>query len=86
MELYFERYRSRFWPHEKSVVSSMIIRNFMRQQGFPEESDQVCDMHFCGLYFQPSMVGSVVIAAILLGSPLMFFLLSAILDACRAGL
>ncbi len=79
MELYFEGYRSRFPLHEKSVMSSMIIRNFMRQQGFPEESDQVCDMHFSGLYFQPSIVGSVVVAAILLGSPLMFFLLSAIL-------
>lgn len=60
-------------------MGSMIARNFMRQQGFPEESDQVCDMHFSGLYFQPRIMGSLVVVAILLRSPITFFILSAIL-------
>ncbi len=34
-------------------MSSPIVRNFMKQQGFAEEPDSVCDMHFSGLSFQP---------------------------------
>lgn len=47
-------------------MSSLIVRNFMRQQGFTEEPDSVCNMHFSGLYFQPRIVGSLVVAGVIL--------------------
>lgn len=47
-------------------MSSLTIRNFMKQQGFVEEPDNVCNMHFSGLYFQPRIVGSLVVVGILL--------------------
>ena len=49
-------------------MASSVIRNFMKQQGFPEEPESVCDMHFSGLYFQPRIVGPLMVLAILLGS------------------
>ena len=58
---------------------SPVVRNFMKQQGFVEEADSVCDMHFSGLYFQPRIVAPLVVAAIVLQSPVFFFALSAIL-------
>ncbi len=51
----------------------------MKQQGFVEEADSVCDMHFSGLYFQPRIVGPLVVVGIFLRSPAFFFVLSAIL-------
>jgi len=58
---------------------SPVVRNFMRQQGFVEEADSVCDMHFSGLYFQPWIMGPLVVVGIILQSPAFFFALSAIL-------
>jgi len=58
-------------------MSSPIVRNFMKQQGFSEEPDSVCDMHFSGLSFQPKILGLLVVIAILLRSPILFFVLSA---------
>lgn len=60
-------------------MASTVIRNFMRQQGFTEEPDAVCQMHFAGLSFQPRIMGALVVVAILLGSPGLFFILSAVL-------
>jgi len=51
----------------------------MKQQGFAEEASAACDMHFTGLYFQPRIVGPLVVVGILLRSPIFFFLLSAVL-------
>jgi len=51
----------------------------MRQQGFTEEADSACDMHFEGLYFQPRIVGLLLLLAIFLQSPGFFFVLSAVL-------
>jgi hypothetical protein len=51
----------------------------MKQQGFAEEPDFACDMHFSGLYFQPRIMGSLVVIAILLQNPIFFFVLSAVL-------
>lgn len=51
----------------------------MKQQGFVEEADSVCDMHFSGLYFQPRIMGPLVVVAIVLQSPVLFFVLSAML-------
>jgi Domain of unknown function (DUF4395) len=60
-------------------MSSQAVKNFMRQQGFEEEADSACNMHFSGLYFQPRIVGPLVVLGILLQSPAFFFVLSAIL-------
>jgi hypothetical protein len=60
-------------------MASPAIRNFMKQQGFADEPSALCDMHFTGLYFQPRIVGLLLIAAILLRSPVFFFVLSAVL-------
>jgi len=60
-------------------MASQIVRNFMKQQGFPDEAASVCDMHFAGLYFQPRIVGTLIVVAIILRSPILFFILSAVL-------
>ncbi len=61
------------------MMISPTIRNFMKQQGFAEEADSVCDMHFSGLYFQPRIMASLLVIAILLQNTIFFFVLSAIL-------
>lgn len=66
-------------------MSSTIVRNFMKQQGFSDEPDVTCNMHFSGLYFQPRIVGSLVVVGIILQffAPLaaatLYFALSALL-------
>ncbi len=74
-------------------MASPAIRNFMKQQGFADEPSALCDMHFAGLYFQPRIVGSLLVLGILLnvagyrlGAPApihyataLFFALSAVL-------
>ena len=47
-------------------MTSRAVANFMKQQGFVEEPEDACDMHFQGLYFQPRIVFPAVIVAILL--------------------
>jgi hypothetical protein len=66
-------------------MSSLIVRNFMKQQGFSEEPDSVCNMHFSGLYFQPRIVGSLVVVGIILqffnamAASVLYFILSVLL-------
>ncbi len=67
-------------------MSSVTVRNFMKQQGFSEEPDNVCNMHFSGLYFQPRIVGSLVVVGIIiealgfyLAAAVLYFVLSALL-------
>jgi hypothetical protein len=60
-------------------MSSRVVTNFMRQQGFPEEPADACDMHFAGLYFQPRIVFPLVLVAIVLQSGPMFLALAALL-------
>lgn len=47
-------------------MASPAIRNFMKQQGFADEPSALCDMHFAGLYFQPRIVGSLIVVGIVL--------------------
>ncbi|HEX4004245.1 MAG TPA: DUF4395 family protein [Candidatus Acidoferrales bacterium] len=47
-------------------MGSQAIRNFMKQQGFADEASALCDMHFAGLYFQPRIVGSLIVVGIAL--------------------
>ena len=51
----------------------------MKQQGFAEEADSLCDMHFSGLYFQPRIMGALVVLGIILQNPIFFVVLSAVL-------
>jgi len=60
-------------------MSTPVVQNFMRQQGFGEEPADACNMHFAGLYFQPRIVFPLVLVGILLQSPVVFLSLSAIL-------
>jgi hypothetical protein len=60
-------------------MASQTVRNFMKQQGFSEEAASTCDMHFAGLYFQPRIVGTLVVVGIILRSPVLFLALSVVL-------
>lgn len=60
-------------------MSSISVKNFMKQQGFTEEPDSVCDGHFSGLSFQPKVLGMMVVIGLLLQSPMYFLVLSAVL-------
>jgi Domain of unknown function (DUF4395) len=60
-------------------MSSPVVKNFMKQQGFVEEPDDACDMRFQGLYFQPRIVFPLVLVGILLQSGPWLLGLSAIL-------
>jgi hypothetical protein len=60
-------------------MSSPVVQNFMKQQGFGDEPKDACDMHFAGLYFQPRIVFAVVLFGLLLQSPWIFLVVSAVL-------
>jgi Domain of unknown function (DUF4395) len=60
-------------------MASSVVSNFMKQQGFADEPESLCNMHFSGLYFQPRIVGPLVVVAILLHSSLLFLALAAVL-------
>ena len=60
-------------------MSSPSVTNFMRQQGFPAEPADACDMRFEGLYFQPRIVFVLVLVAVALQSAALFLLISAVL-------
>ena len=60
-------------------MASPVVRNFMKQQGFPEEPTDACDMHFKGLYFQPRIMFTLVLLGMLLQSAPSFLVLSAVL-------
>jgi hypothetical protein len=60
-------------------MSSRIVTNFMRQQGFGEEPDDALRAHFDGLTFQPRIVFPSVLLAIVLQSPWLHLAISAVL-------
>lgn len=61
-------------------MSSPVVQNFMKQQGFGDEPADACDLHFAGLYFQPRIVFPLVLLGILLQSPRIFFAVTAVLS------
>ena len=61
-------------------MSSPVVQNFMKQQGFGDEPADACDLHFAGLYFQPRFVFAAVLLGILLQSPWIFFAVTAVLS------
>ena len=60
-------------------MTSSTVMNFMKQQGFAPEAPDRAALRFRGLQFQPTIVGSVILVAILTQSPVMFLLVSAVL-------
>ena len=60
-------------------MATPAVNNFMRQQGFPDEPADACNMRFAGLYFQPRIVFPLIIVGIVLQSPWVFLLLSGVL-------
>jgi hypothetical protein len=60
-------------------MSSPVVVNFMKQQGFPEEPADACNLHFAALYFQPRIVFPTVLLAIALQWPPLFLAVSAVL-------
>lgn len=60
-------------------MSSRVVTNFMRQQGFAEEPADARRAHFDGLTFQPRIVFPGVLLAILLQSPWLHLAISAVL-------
>jgi hypothetical protein len=54
-------------------------RNFILQQGVSALPDESCPIQFSSLMFQPRIVGTVVLAAVLLQSPAIFLALSGVL-------
>src|SRR2546422_8385974 len=55
------------------------VMNFMKQQGFAQEPPDRAALRFKGLQFQPTIVGSMMLVAILTQSPAIFLLVSALL-------
>jgi len=60
-------------------MSTPVVNNFMRQQGFPDEPADACNMHFAGLYFQPRIVFPLVLVGIVLQSAWTFLALAVVL-------
>lgn len=60
-------------------MTSSAVKNFMKQQGFGPESPEGAALRFRGLQFQPTIVGAIMLAAILTQSPAIFLLCSAVL-------
>ena len=60
-------------------MSSRVVTNFMKQQGFAEEPIDDLRAHFDGLTFQPRIVFPSVLLAILLQSPWLHLVISAVL-------
>ncbi len=56
-----------------------VKRNFILQQGFEEPSAASCPVQYSALLFQPRLVASVVLVAVVLKAPLIFLALAGVL-------
>lgn len=54
-------------------------RNFILQQGLDEPAAETCPLQYSALLFQPRVIGLWLVVAIILQSPLPFFVLAAVL-------
>lgn len=54
-------------------------RNFIRQQGLEAPAQESCPARFSALMFQPRVVGSILLLAVILRSPAIFLCMAAIL-------
>jgi uncharacterized protein DUF4395 len=53
--------------------------NFVRQQGFAEATGATCGIRYPALAFQPRLIGVLVLAGVIVQSPTLFLILSAVL-------
>ncbi len=60
-------------------MASTSVKNFILQQGYPEEPDSTYPAHFSALFFQPRVVGLLAALAILSQATAIFFALSLVL-------
>jgi Domain of unknown function (DUF4395) len=60
-------------------MARSAVMNFMKQQGFTPEPPDRAALRFKGLQFQPTIVGAMMLVAILTQSPAIFLLGSAVL-------
>src|SRR5438309_10298427 len=60
-------------------MARSAVMNFMKQQGFTQEPPDRATLRFKGLQFQPTIVGSMMLVAIVTQSPAIFLLFSALL-------
>jgi len=60
-------------------MASTTVERFMKQQGFRDEEPARSRWHFRALLFQPSIVGPLMVVAIILQSSALFFVLAAVL-------
>ncbi len=58
---------------------SVTERNFILQQGFEEPAAQTCHLRYSALAFQPRVVALMLLAGLVLQSPLVFLALAAVL-------
>src|SRR3989440_9877066 len=65
--------------YREANMARSAVMNFMKQQGFTQEPPDRATLRFKGLQFQPIIVGSMMLVAILTQSPAVFLLLSALL-------
>src|SRR5881396_4061732 len=60
-------------------MARSAVMNFMKQQGFTQEPPDRATLRFKGLQFQPTIVGAMMLVAIVTQSPAIFLLVSALL-------
>ena len=60
-------------------MPEQVQRNFILQQGFEEPAPAVCPRQYSALHFQPRTVFIWIVAGILFQSPLVFYVLCAVL-------
>src|SRR2546423_14990730 len=60
-------------------MARSAVMNFMKQQGFTQEPPDRAALRFKGLQFQPTIVGSMMLVAIVTQWPAIFLLVSALL-------
>lgn len=61
------------------TIAPRAQRNFILQQGLPGPDERACPAQYSALLFQPRLVALILVAAVVLQAPLLFFLLAAAL-------
>lgn len=61
------------------VAGPSLKRNFILQQGLCDPAAATCPKQFSALMFQPRMIGPYLLIALILQSPVMFFILGVVL-------
>ncbi len=65
--------------HQRGQMAPNIKRNFILQQGLPEPPAATCSLQHGALLFQPRLIGLIVVAGVILRSPIVFLALATVL-------